>query len=112
MVENAHDDGDARSAMAELAADKALHAEKARQGTGAVSVFGQALALFWSADARRGAFGRACAPRGEKLLHWSAITITDHFLKTAIQCLMTMTDSAISSCQHGSTNDPLQKLCT
>ena len=56
---SAHDDGDARSAMAELAADTALRAEKAREGNGAVSVFGQALALFWSADVRRGAFGRA-----------------------------------------------------
>ena len=107
-----HDDGDARSAMAELAVDTALRAEKAREGNGAMSAFGQALALFWSADTRCGAFGRACAPCGEKLLRRSAMTVTDRFLKTAIQCLMTMTDSAISSCQHGSTNDPLQKLCT
>ena len=41
---NVHDDGNARSAMAELAADMALRAEKAREGKGAVSVFGQALA--------------------------------------------------------------------
>ena len=101
MVANAHDDGDALSAMAELAADTALCAEKAREGNGAVSAFGQALALFWSADARRGAFGRACTPRGEKLLRRSAKMVTNRFLKTAIQCLMTMTDSAISSCQHG-----------
>ena len=98
---SAHDDGDAWSAMADGCGGSALRAEKAREGIGAVSVFGQALALFWSADARRGAFGRACAPHGEKLLRRSAMTVTDHFLKTAIQCLMTMTDSAISSCQHG-----------
>ena len=109
---NAHDNSDARSAMAELAADTALRAEKAREGNGAMSAFGQALALFWSADARRGAFDRACTPRGEKLLRRSAMTVTDRFLKTGIEFLMTMTDSAISSCQHGSTNDPLQKLCT
>jgi len=58
-VASAHDDDDARSAMAELATDTALRAEKAREGNGAVSAFGQALALFWSTDARRGAFGRA-----------------------------------------------------
>ena len=51
---SAHDDGDARSAMVEFAADTALCVEKAREGNGAVSAFGQALALFWSADARRG----------------------------------------------------------
>ena len=56
---SAHDDGDVRSAMAELAADTALCAEKAREGNGAVSAFGQALALFWSADARRGDLGSA-----------------------------------------------------
>ena len=77
-----------------------------------MSTFGQELALFWSADARRGALGRACVPRGERHLSRSAMTVTDRFLKTAIQCLMTMTDSAISSCQHGSTNDPLQKQCS
>ena len=44
MVANMHDDGDARSAMAELAVDTALRAEKAREGNGAVSAFGQALA--------------------------------------------------------------------
>ena len=38
---NAHDDGDARSAMAELATDMALCAEKAREGNGAVSAFGR-----------------------------------------------------------------------
>ena len=43
---NAHDDGDTRSALAELAADMALCAEKAREGNGAVNAFGQALALF------------------------------------------------------------------
>ena len=91
---NAHDNGDARSAMAELAADMALCAEKAREGNGAVSAFGQALALFWSVDARCGAFGRAYAPRGEKLLHRSAMTVTDRFLKTAIQGSSTMTDRA------------------
>ena len=109
MVANMHDDGDARSAMAELAVDTALRAEKAREGNGEVSAFGQALALFWSADVRRRAFDRAYAPRGEKLLRRSAMMVTDHFLKMAIQCLMIMTDSANSSCQHGSTNDPLQK---
>ena len=41
-----HDNGDAWSAMAELAADTALRAEKAREGNGAVSAFGQELALF------------------------------------------------------------------
>ena len=51
MVANVHDDGNAWPAMAELAADTALRAEKAREGNGAVSAFGQALALFWSADA-------------------------------------------------------------
>ena len=56
---NVHDDGDARSAMAELAADTTLRAEKAREGNGWVSTFGQALALFWSADARRGDLGSA-----------------------------------------------------
>ena len=76
---SAHDDGDARSAMAELAVDTALRAEEAREGKGAVSVFGQALALFWSADARRGAFGRACAPRGERRLSRSATVLTDRF---------------------------------
>ena len=41
---NAHDDGDAWSAMVELAADTVLRVEKAREGNGAVSAFGQALA--------------------------------------------------------------------
>ena len=53
MVANVHDDGNAWPAMAELAADTALRAEKAREGNGAVSAFGQELALFWSADVRR-----------------------------------------------------------
>ena len=39
--------------------------------------------------------------RGVKTLRRSATTVTDRFMKTAIQCLMTMTDSAISSCHHG-----------
>ena len=91
---NAHDDGDARSAMVELAADTALCAEKAREGNGAVSAFGQELALFWSADARRGALGRACTPRGEHRLSQSAMMVTDRFLKTAIQGSSTMTDRA------------------
>ena len=54
-----HDDGDAWSAMAELAADTALRAEKAREGNGAVSAFGQELAPFRSVDARRGDLGSA-----------------------------------------------------
>ena len=54
---SAHDDGDAWSAMVELAADMVLRAEKAREGNGAASAFGQALALFWSADARHGDLG-------------------------------------------------------
>ena len=36
------------------ATDMALRTEKAREGNGAVSAFGQELALFWSADVRRG----------------------------------------------------------
>ena len=101
MVASAHDDGDVRSAMAELAADTALRAEKAREGNGAMSVYGQALALFWSVDARCGAFGRACAPCGEHRLSRSATVLTDRFLKTAIQCTMLMTVSDISTCQSG-----------
>ena len=38
---SAHDDGDTRSAMVELAADTALRAEKARQGNGAMSASGR-----------------------------------------------------------------------
>jgi len=45
-VANTHDDSDAWSEMAELAVDTALCAEKTREGNGAVSAFGQALALF------------------------------------------------------------------
>ena len=66
-----------------------------------MSAFGQALAFFWSPDTRCGDLGRACAPCGETLLRRSAMTVTDGFLKTAIQCTMTMTVSDISTCQHG-----------
>ena len=44
---------------------------------------------------------QACAPRGETLQRRSAMTVTDGFLKTAIQCTMTMTVSDISTCQYG-----------
>ena len=46
MVASAHDDGDVRSAMADGCGGLALRAEKARGGNGAVSAFGQELALF------------------------------------------------------------------
>ena len=59
-----------------------------------MSTFGQELALFWSTDARHGALGRACAPRGERRLSRSAMMVTDRFLKTAIQGSSTMTDRA------------------
>ena len=65
--------------MVELAVDMVLRAEKAREGNGALSAFGQALAFFWSADARRGAFGRACVPRGERRLSRLATVLTDRF---------------------------------
>ena len=96
-----HDGGEARSAMADGCGGLALCAEKARGGNGAVSAFGQELALFWSTDAQRGAFGRACVPRGEKLLRRSAMMAIDHFLKMVIQSLIDPTDSEYSSCQHG-----------
>ena len=40
-------------------ADTALRVEKAREGNGAVSAFGQELALFWSTDVRHGDLGSA-----------------------------------------------------
>ena len=49
-----------------------LRAVKAKECDGAGECVGQALAFFWSSDARRGDFGRACAPRGEQLLRRSA----------------------------------------
>ena len=58
---------------------------------------------------RRAATGGATWPaNSEPVGH----DVTERFLKMAIQCLMIMTDSAISSYQHGSTNDPLQKRCS
>ena len=75
--------------------------EGEREAMGQAGAFGQALALFWSADTRRGAFDRAYAPCGETLLRRSAMTVTDGFLKTAIQCTMLMTVSDISTCQSG-----------
>ena len=62
---------------------------------------GEELAFFWSLGARRGAFSRACAPRGERRLSRSAIVLTDRFLKTAIQSSIDSTNSEYSSCQHG-----------
>jgi len=50
---------------------------------------------------RRGGLGFSCAPRGEKLLLRSAMTVTDRFLKMAIQSSIDPTDSEYSSCQHG-----------
>ena len=94
MVASAHDGGDARSAMADGCGGLALRAEKARGGNGAVSAFEQELALFWSTDAQCGALGRGCTPRGERRLSRSAMTVTDRFLKTAIQGSSTMTDRA------------------
>ena len=37
---------------------------------------------------------RRVAPRGQRILNRSAMTVTEHFLKTAIQGSSTMTDSA------------------
>ena len=62
---------------------------------------GEELAFFWSSGARRGAFGRACAPRGERRLSRSATVLTNRFLKMAIQSSIDPTDSEYSSCQHG-----------
>ena len=59
------------------------------------------VAFIWSSSTRHGDLGRACAPRGETLQRRSAMTVTDGFLKTVIQCTMTMTVSDISTCQHG-----------
>ena len=73
-----------------------LSAVKAKECDGAGECVGQALAFFWSSDARRGDFDRACAPRGEQLLRRSATASSDRFLKIAIQCSMTMSDSTTS----------------
>ena len=73
MVASAHDDGDMWSAMVELAADTALRAEKAREGNGEVSAFGQARGVLKTRPARQdvhGAWQREqrssdmCCPRG------------------------------------------------
>ena len=73
VVASAHDDGDARSGMADGCGLGAACGEGEREANGAGGAFGQALALFWSADARRGGFGSAWAPRGEQLLRRSAM---------------------------------------
>ena len=57
MVASAHDDGDARSGMADGRGLGAARGEGEREANGSGCAFGQALALFWSADARRGDLG-------------------------------------------------------
>ena len=54
-----HDDGNARSGMADDCGLGVARGEGEREANGVGGAFGQALALFWSADARRGGFGRA-----------------------------------------------------
>jgi len=97
----AHDDGDAQPAMAEGCCGVALRAVKAREGNGETQREWRGVAFIWSSSTRHGDLGRACAPRGETLLRQLAMTVTDGFLKTVIQCTMTMTVSDISTCQHG-----------
>ena len=80
-----------------------LRAVKAKECDGAGECVGQALAFFWSSDARRGDFNRACAPRGEQLLCRSATVSSDHFLKIAIQCSMTTPDSTTSTIHNTQT---------
>ena len=47
--------------------------EGEREANGAGECVGQALAFFWSADARRGGVSTACTPRGDPLLSRSAM---------------------------------------
>ena len=79
----------------------ALRAVKAREGNGETQRECRGVAFIWSSSTRRGDLDRACAPRDETLLRRSAMTDTVRFLKTAIQYLMTVTVSDISTCQHG-----------
>ena len=68
-----HNDGDARSGMTDGYGLGAVRGEGEREANGAGGAFGQALALFWSVDARRGGVDRACMPRGDHLLSRSAM---------------------------------------
>ena len=54
-----HDDGDTRSEMGKLLRLGAARGGGEREANGAGECVGQALALFWSVDARRGGFGWA-----------------------------------------------------
>jgi len=54
-----HDDGDARSEMGKPLRLGAARGGGEREANGAGECVGQALALFWSVDARRGGFGWA-----------------------------------------------------
>ena len=101
MVASAHDDGDVRLAMADGCGGLALRAVKAREGNGETQREWRGVAFIWSSSTRRGGLGLSCAPRGEKLLLRSAMTVTDRFLKMAIQSSIDPTDSEYSSCQHG-----------
>jgi len=96
-------DDEARPAMAELHRLGAACGGGEREANGAGECVGQALAFFWSSNARRGNFGRACAPRGEQLLRRSATTSSYRFLKIAIQCSMTTPDSATSTIRNSQT---------
>ena len=51
MVVSTHDDGDAQSGMADGRGLDAARGEGEREANGAGGAFGQALALFWSANA-------------------------------------------------------------
>ena len=71
----------ARLAMAELQRLGAARGGGEGEANGAGECVGQALAFFWSADARHGGVGRACIPRGEQILRRSATASSDHFRK-------------------------------
>ena len=70
---SAHDDGDTRSEMGKLLRLGAARGGGEREAMEQASAFGQALAFFWSSDARRGDLGSACTPRGNPLLSRSAM---------------------------------------
>ena len=66
--------------MAAVAEAAARGGDEGR-ANGAGDSVGQALAFFWSSDARRGGIGSACVPRGDQFLRRSATASSDDFLK-------------------------------